>query len=66
MAKKTDNMWIWDQVERTNPEGTKPVSMGKRSFTAIDAQYQRKRATEVFGPFGLGHNFWIYKTNTAK
>lgn len=56
MAKKQDNMWIWDQVERTNPEGTKPVSMGKRSFTAIDAQYQRKRATEVFGPFGQGYS----------
>ena len=51
---KQDNMRIWSQVERTNPEHTKPVPKGRFKLTAICAQSQRKRATEVFGPCGIG------------
>ena len=48
-----DNMQLWGQVEKTNPQHTKEVKFGRR-FTAIDAHYQIQRATEMFGPCGQG------------
>ncbi|MFZ2252655.1 MAG: hypothetical protein WAW13_00605 [Minisyncoccia bacterium] len=52
----TDNMHIWSQVEKTDPAHTKKVNLG-HGFTAINAAYQIKRATETFGPVGEG---WGY------
>ena len=49
-----DNMQIWRQVETTDPDMTERVNFGAFKFTTIDAQYQLQRATEVFGPIGLG------------
>jgi hypothetical protein len=46
-----NNMKIWDKVCVTDPEITKRVTQ-RGGFTAIDAQAQLKRATEVFGPYG--------------
>jgi len=48
-----NNMKIWDKVCVTDPEITKRVTQ-RGGFTAIDAQAQLKRATEVFGPYGTG------------
>jgi hypothetical protein len=54
MEKITEkNLWLWRLNETTSPSNTKPVSFG-RKFTAIDPYYQIKRATETFGPMGLG------------
>jgi len=50
---KEDNMVIWNEVQKTNTEYTKTINFG-RKFTAIDAHYQIMRATEVFGPIGIG------------
>lgn len=47
------NMNIWEKVFETNPEHTKHVNQ-RGGFTAIGAQYQIKRATEIFGPMGFG------------
>jgi len=47
------NMKLWEQVCETDPKHTKKVNQ-RGGFTAIDAQYQVKRATEMFGPIGLG------------
>jgi hypothetical protein len=52
----TDNLRIWSQVEKTDPNHTKKVNLG-HGFTAISAAYQIKRATETFGPVGEG---WGY------
>lgn len=52
----TDNLRIWSQVDRTNPDHTKKVNQ-RGGFTAISAAYQIMRATEVFGPIGEG---WGY------
>jgi len=52
----TDAMRIWKQVEKTNPAHTKHVTQ-RGGFTAISANYQIMRATEVFGPVGEG---WGY------
>ena len=52
MAKK-DNMKLWKSVEVTDPKYTKKVNQ-RGGFTAIGAQYQLMRATDTFGPMGLG------------
>lgn len=50
---ETDNMKLWNQVCETNPKDIKSFK-GKGGFkgTAINAQSQRKRATELWGSFG--------------
>jgi hypothetical protein len=47
------NMKIWDQVDKTDPSTTKHVN-ARGGFTAIAAYSQIKRATEIFGPVGVG------------
>ena len=47
-----ENMTIWNAVCETDPAITKRVKYGKREFTNACAQAQRKRATELWGPFG--------------
>lgn len=55
---EADNLRIWRQVEKTDPAHTKQVNQ-RGGFTAISANYQIMRATEVFGPIGEG---WGYIT----
>lgn len=50
---KTTNTSLWENVFETDPAHTKFVKVG-RGFTTIDAFYQVQRATEVFGPIGIG------------
>ena len=47
------NTTIWDAVYKTNPDDTKAVNFG-RKFTAVDPYSQIRRATEQFGPAGIG------------
>jgi len=47
------NTKLWDSVEKTDPKFTKRVNQ-RGGFTAIGAQYQVHKATEAFGPFGIG------------
>jgi len=55
MAEKNwKGLELWEKVEKTNPKFTKTVAYGKRKFTTIDAYYQIKMATELFGPYGSG------------
>lgn len=49
-----DNLSVWNRVCQTDPDMTEKVSFGAFKFTTIDAQYQIMRATELFGPCGLG------------
>ena len=56
MADKNfiDNkLQLWDSVSTTDPKYTKKVNQ-RGGFTAIAAQSQVKKATEVFGPAGIG------------
>lgn len=50
------NMQLWDSVQKTDPGHTKKVNQ-RGGFTSISAHYQVMRATEVFGPVGVG---WGY------
>lgn len=45
---------LWDQWGPTPPSQTKRVDAGGRSFTTISAYWQFHRATELFGPCGVG------------
>jgi len=47
-----DNMTLWDSVCETDPAITKKVTQ-RGGFTAICAQAQLKRATELWGPYGM-------------
>ena len=53
-----ENMALWNSVCETDPGNTKHVNQ-RGGFTAIGAQSQLMKATEVFGPFGYG---WGVKT----
>ncbi len=50
MTKK-DNMKLWEQVCQTDPATTKKVNQ-RGGFTAIAAQSQIKKATEIWGAMG--------------
>lgn len=58
----TNNLYLWDAVEKSDPRYLKKVSFGSRSFTAIDPMYQIRCATEQFGPVGQGWG-WINRTS---
>ena len=53
----TENMKLWDAVEKTNPAYTKKAKIGGLSITAVAPQYQIKNATEQFGPYGIKWGF---------
>jgi len=57
------NLDLWDKVCVTDPRHTKKAKIGQMNITAIDPQYQRKAATEVFGAYGLG---WGISTESEK
>lgn len=56
---KTDNMSIWSQVEKTAPEATKAAKVNGQQITSISGQHMVKRATEVFGPVGIGWGWTV-------
>ncbi len=55
-----ENLRIWGAVESTDPAHTKQVNKGGHSITAIDAYQQIRKATEMFGPAGIGWG-WSYE-----
>jgi hypothetical protein len=57
-----NNMKLWNAVSKSDPRYLKKVSLGARSFTAIDPQYQVMSATKAFGPVGKGWG-WHAKTH---
>lgn len=55
MAKASTNLNLWQQVEKTDPAFTKPFSRGGGfRGTATNATYLARKATEMFGPMGIG------------
>jgi hypothetical protein len=55
-------MELWNRVSKSDPKYLKKVSLGSRTFTAIDPQYQVMSATKEFGPVGQGWG-WHAKTH---
>jgi hypothetical protein len=52
MSETNGNMTLWNSVSKTEDKYKKAVNYGKRSFTAINAQSQIKKATEIWGEYG--------------
>ncbi|MEH2517370.1 hypothetical protein V1279_002943 [Bradyrhizobium sp. AZCC 1610] len=54
-TKQQDNLAIWDAVETTDMKYTKQFNRGGGfKGTSINATYSAKKATQVFGPLGIG------------
>lgn len=63
----TPNLAIWNSVCETDPRHTKSFSRGGGfSGTAINHTYQQRRATETFGPKGIGWGTTILDENWVK
>ena len=48
------NLAIWDAVEKTDPRHTKAIVGKPYKGTSTNATHLAKRATELFGPCGIG------------
>lgn len=54
-----ENLQIWNEVSKTDTSATKESSHGGRKQTSIDGYWLIKRATEMFGPLGIGWGYEI-------
>lgn len=65
----SDNLKLWNQVEKTDPKHTKKAKIGGMSITSIKPQYQIFCATKQWGSYGetwglksIEHDFTITTT----
>lgn len=49
-----NNLSLWESVDKTDPAFTKKAKKGAYQFTSITPISQFKKATEKFGPQGIG------------
>jgi hypothetical protein len=56
---------LWESVEATDPAFTRPME-GAFAGTAINPTYLYRRATEAFGPVGLGWGYEIVSEDTIE
>jgi len=54
-----NTMDLWNKVERTDPSQTKPIDGKSYKGTSPKPYYLIRKATEVFGPCGIGWGFEI-------
>ena len=57
----SNNLELWNKVEKTNPKYTKKAKIGGMTITAIAPQYQIMQVTEQFGVYG---KTWGFKNIT--
>lgn len=55
----SDNLKLWDSLEKTDRRYTKPFNRGGFKGDAINGAYILKRLTETFGPCGIGWRFVV-------
>ena len=53
----SDNLELWNKVEKTNPNYTKEAKIGGMKITSIAPQYQIMMVTEQFGVYGKTWGF---------
>lgn len=61
-----NTMRIWGQVEETDPTATKSSDFEGRIITSIVGTYMVKRATELWGPIGIGWGYEILEERFDK
>jgi len=59
------NLALWESVEATDPAFTRPME-GVFAGTAINPTYMYRKATEAFGPVGLGWGYEIVSEETIE
>lgn len=55
----TTNMQIWDKVSTTDTRYTKAAEVGGQKITSLNGTAMIMKATEVFGPVGIGFGWTI-------
>lgn len=53
------NMKIWDQVSKTDPQYTKKANVSGQNITSLSGTAMIMKATELFGPVGIGFGWKI-------
>lgn len=53
------NLSIWNQVEKTDTRYTKEAKVGGQQITSLNGTAMIMKATEVFGPVGIGFGWSI-------
>jgi hypothetical protein len=53
------NMRIWDQVDKTDTRFTKNAEVGGQQITSLNGTAMIMKATEVFGPAGIGFGWSV-------
>lgn len=53
------NMQIWEQVEKTDTRYTKDAKVGGQNITSLNGTAMIMKATEVFGPAGIGFGWKV-------
>jgi hypothetical protein len=55
----TDNLALWNAVERTDPKHTKPITGKSYQGNSPKPHWIIRKATETFGPCGIGWGFTV-------
>ena len=58
-APAPDNLALWKQVEKTDPDAVKPITGKPYKGNSPRPHYLIQKATEIFGPCGIGWGFRI-------
>lgn len=60
------NMQIWDQVEKTDTRFTKDAKVGGQQITSLNGTAMIMKATEIFGPVGIGFGWSVLEERFDK
>lgn len=60
------NMRIWGQVEKTDTRYTKDAKVGGQQITSLNGTAMIMKATEVFGPAGIGFGWTVLEERFDK
>lgn len=62
----TNNMSIWDKVQTTDTRFTKDAKVGGQQITSLNGTAMVMKATEVFGPAGIGFGWNVVEERFDK
>jgi hypothetical protein len=60
------NLSIWSQVEKTDTRFTKEAKVGGQNITSLNGTAMIMKATEVFGPVGIGFGWKVIEERFDK
>ncbi|CAG8863110.1 hypothetical protein PS627_00046 [Pseudomonas fluorescens] len=60
------NMRIWEQVEKTDTRFTKEAKVGGQNITSLNGTAMVMKATELFGPVGIGFGWKVVEERFDK